>query len=61
MEMTIEMGGMMRVLEMVTVTILVVKGKEMINKGEMVGLALGCVGLFGMVRGGARVHRGRRR
>lgn len=37
------MGGMMRVLEMVTVTILVVKGKEMINKGEMVGLALGWV------------------
>ena len=41
MKMTIEMGGIMMVLEMVMVYILVVMGKEMINKGEMVGLALG--------------------
>ena len=42
---------------MISVLMLVTKK----NTDEMVGLALGCVGLFGVVRGGARVRRGRRR
>ena len=43
MKMIVLEGEVMRVLEIVMVDILVVMGKEMINKGEAGGLALGCV------------------
>ena len=43
MKMTIEMGGMMMVLEMVMVNILVAVGKVMIIKDGMLGVALGFV------------------
>ena len=61
MKMIVLEGEVMRVLEIVMVDILVVMGKEMINKGEMVGLALGWVGSVVDGGRGARVRRGRRR
>ena len=52
MKMIVVEGEEMRVLEIVMVEILVVMGTEMINKGEMVGLALVLL---------VKVRRGRRR
>lgn len=54
----------MMVLEMVIVNFMVVMEKEMINKGEMVGLALDVFGVFSLVAGfllTITVRRGRRR
>lgn len=67
MKMIVLEGEVMRVLEIVMVDILVVMGKEMINKGEMVGLALGVFNDYGSPRKekmiwicfGERILRGR--
>lgn len=64
MKMMMVMSWIMMVLEMVIVNFMVVMEKEMINKGEMVGLALDVFGVFSLVAGfllTITVRRGRRR